>query len=120
MLTFASKFPKDVQSEISTALNPILPDSYCFFINEFEVTKVSDIAGETQFNLVCRVNVDSVEKIDGLLTDIGKKSGTAYNKFKGDKQGKGKKTIISGSRKCIHSVIRHGLKKDTQPHSGSG
>ena len=96
MFKFTSKFSDDFKTEASI-LNPVLPDDY-----SFKVVKQSAIVGETQFTLECRVNV-----IDKLLLDIGRKSGTTYNKLRGDRQGKRTKVIVSGIRKCHHAVKRH-------------
>ena len=80
---------------------------------------LNNLVGETQFTLECRVNSEAKDDIDKLLLDIGRKSGTTYNKLRGDRQGKGTKVIVSGIRKYHHGVTRHSL-KDTQPHSGAG
>ena len=49
------------------------------------------VVGETQLTLKCCVNIDTKDKIDNFILEIGDKSGTADNKYKGDNQGKGKK-----------------------------
>ena len=97
MFKFTSKFSDDFKAEASSILNPVLPDdySYSFFITEFKVLKQSVIVGETQFTLECRVNVEAKDDIDKLLLDIGRKSGTTYNKLRGDRQGKGTKFIAN-------------------------
>lgn len=109
MITFASKFTDDFKAEISASLL----EGYSFFI------KKSFIVGENRFTLECRVNVDSKDDIDKLLLDIGRKSGSTYNKLRGDSHGKGTTVIVSGTRKCHHAVKRHSL-KDAHPHSGPG
>ena len=85
---------------MATILSPILPNDYSYFLTEFNMVKKSVAVDETQFMLECRVNVNSKEEIDKFIVDLGRKSGTTYNKFKGDRMGSGKKVIVSGIRKC--------------------
>ena len=39
-------------------------------------------------------------QIDAFICQLGNKSGTAHNKFKGDRSAKETKVVLSGSRKC--------------------
>ena len=93
MFKFTSKFSDDFKTDASSILNPVLFDDYSFFITEFKVVKQSAIVGDTQFTLGCRVNVEAKDDIDKLILDIGRKSGTTYNKLRGDRQGKGTKVM---------------------------
>ena len=117
MISFANK---DIDHEhILKVLDPILPDEYNILVLDFELIKASKIIGESQFYSKFRLNIDNKENIDEFITKLGDKSGTSYNTYKGDKLGKGAKVIVSGRRKCQHSVRRHHL-KDAPSHSGPG
>ena len=120
MITFAEKFSGDFKTEALSILDAVLPDKYSFYINEFTIIKKSDIVGETLFDLNCRVNVESKDKIKELLGEFSIKSGTTYNQVRGDELGEGIKMIMRGDRKCHHHVRRHNLKKDAPHRSGSG
>ena len=120
---FSKNYEDDsMKNEISATLSSVLPDDYLYFITDFTFVKKSLVNAETQFDVTFRVNVDVLEDIDTFFVDIGKKSGTTYNKFKGDRKGKGTKVIVSGNRKCHHFVKRHGLKEGPPrpPHTGPG
>ena len=119
MISFATK-ALDVEKSVSEVLGAVISfEIYDILVLEFEVLRPSNIVGESQFKAKIRVNVSEKENIDKFFQDFGSKSGTSYNKFKGDVLGKGKQVIIGGSRKCEHNVRRQKL-KDGLPHSGPG
>ena len=80
-------------------------DGYEYMITSFNMINKSPVVGESQFNLTCRVNVTNEDDWKEWFAAFCSKTGTSYNKKKGDKKGT-KKIIISGYRKCIHKVIK--------------
>ena len=55
----------------------ILPDIDKYMVNEFYITKRSQIAGETTFNTTFRVNITDKDDIQIFIFKSGEKSGTA-------------------------------------------
>ena len=104
MISFATK-ALDVDKNVSEVLGAVIPfEIYDILVLEFEVLRPSNIVGESQFKAKIRVNVSEKENIDKFFQDFGSKSGTSYNKFKGDVLGKGKQVHkheheVSGSNR---------------------
>ena len=122
-IEFAKHYGNDnMKNEVRNILSSVLPDDYLYLVTDFSLVKKSLVITETQFDVTFRVNINSMEDIDKFFLDFGKKSGTTYNKFKGDRKGKGTKVVLSGYRKCHHFVKRHGLKEGPPrpPNTGPG
>ena len=117
MITFAKNLI-DQEESISQVLGAIFPyEIYEIFVLEYELVKLSNVIGESQFEAKLRINVTEEEKIAQFFEDFGGKSGTSYNITTGDR--KASSVIVSGSRKCEHNVRRHHLKNGSE-HSGPG
>ena len=116
MISFTPKFCEQEKNETLAILQPILPENYTFIVIDFKLVKCSTIVGETLFNVNFRVNIENKESIEEFLCELGKKSGITYNRYYGDKPGKGTKVVIRGYRKRQHFVKRYGL-KDSLKHS---
>lgn len=73
MIKFASTFTDEIaKSEALKVLTPVLPcDEYSFYIQSYDLVKKSEIVGEAQFTLACRVDVKSKDDVAKFLTDIG-------------------------------------------------
>ena len=123
MITFGFKTAnREEEVDIRKILEPILPEEYDVLVIDFKLIKLSNIIGESQFEANFRVNVTSEDGVKTFIEDYNESSWTTHNSFKGDKRGVGKKSIISGTRKCHHKIKRHGLQEGpSRPkHSGPG
>ena len=81
----------------------ILPKEYKYIIEGISVRELSDIPSEVKLEAEFRVNVADGEEFEKFLLDFCKSSGTSYNKTNRIDHS-GRKTILSGIRKCIHNV----------------
>ena len=95
-------------------LRQILPDGFEYMVTDFDLLDRSNVVGENKFHAKIRVNVAEETKIPEFLTEFEAKSGTTYNKVRGDERGTGKKVIVRGHRKCQHNV-RHQKLSDSEP-----
>ena len=59
---------------------------------------------ETDIALDFRVNVSSTDEVFQWIESFQTQSNTTYNKSYSDRNGAGKKTIISGKRHCHHQM----------------
>ena len=102
----------------------VLPDNYEYLISEFLLKKKSKIAGESQFTTSFRVNLgenNNKDAVKKFLNELSHKSGTEYKTDRGDREFLGKKTVISGSRECIHHVSkRRSNSNKNERHKGPG
>ena len=119
-IVFSGNILPEMKNDINKVLVTLLPDDYQYLIVDFEIVSRSEVVGETKFKTKFRVNISDKEEIDGFIVEFGNKSGTSYNKIRGDEKGKGVKVVVSGYRKCQHNVCRHGMVKNSAPHTGSG
>ena len=94
--------------EMNTVLEDILPKGHEYKILSFHVIKRSDIIGETQFNMSCRITITNIEQWNYWFQEFCSLSGTSYNKSKSDKEGTNK-VKLSGNRKCIHNVKQQNI-----------
>ena len=67
-------------AEMNCFLVDILPDEFDYKVHTFTMLEESPIAGESKFDVKCRVNVRSVEEWEDWLKKFCWKSGTSYNK----------------------------------------
>ena len=63
MIHFAPTFCEEGKKEILEIVDPILPEDYDILLIEFDMIKRSNIIGEVQFTLKCRVNIKSKDGI---------------------------------------------------------
>ena len=122
MITFGYKCSSAEEADIIRTLEHILPEEYNILLLSYENIKSSHIIGESQFKAEFRVDVRTEDETSKFMERYSEKSWTTHNKFKGDKRGKGVKTIVSGIRKCHHAVKRHGLMEGPKrpKHTGPG
>ena len=90
-------------AEMNCFLVDLLPEEFEYRVLSFKMLEESSIAGESQFDVECRVNVRTKEDREDWYAKFCQKSGTSYNKTKADAVGK-TKVALSGFRKCIHNV----------------
>ena len=74
-------------TKINSVLLDLLPDDYEYKVISFNMIKKSDVVGESQFNLECRININDMSKWIDLFDTFCAKSGTLYNKSTADKVG---------------------------------
>lgn len=90
--------------KLNKVLIDVLPDEYEYKVSQFHLIKSSEVAGENQFNLECRINIHNSNEWNVWFSKFCSKSGTSYNRSRQDAVGTGEKLIMSGHRKCIHNV----------------
>ena len=86
-----------------TLLLKILPESYEYNIEEVSIREASEISNEIKLDAEFRVNVRNEKTFESFLSHFCESSGTSYNKTS-QTDTVGKKTLLSGVRKCIHNV----------------
>ena len=92
-----------------TVLQKILPRGYDYNVIGVSLREDGESSTEVKLDAKFRVNIHNEEQFEKFLVDFSKSSGTAYNK-KNRADRAGKKTVLSGYRKCIHNV--QNLKKN--------
>ena len=89
--------------EVRVILEDMLPNSMVFQVIAFDVQEHNNITVESKFFARMFMRGCTEEHVKEFLTKFGSISHTTHNMFRGDTKG-GKKYIVSGTRKCHHSV----------------
>ena len=117
------EYSSNQPDKLNTVLIDILPDEYEYKVLQYDLTKSSEVAGENQFSLECRINIHNSNEWNEWFNKFCSKSGTSYNRSRQDAVGTGKKVILSGYRKCIHNVKYYKSKRQCvqqRPLKGKG
>ena len=62
---------------MNSALLDLLPDDYVYNVISFDMIKKSDVVGEGEFNVECRININDMSKWKDWFDTYCAKSGTS-------------------------------------------